>query len=189
MLTMLAARNWWLFLVRGLAALLFGILAFLQPGITLASLILVFGAYALVEGVFAIGAGFGAPSGVRWWIILGGLAAITIGLLTLISPEATAIAVVTFIGALAVARGVAEVITAFTMRKTIEGEWLYILSGIVSILFGLYVIVFPGAGALALLWLIGFYALFAGVMSLAMGWRLRGIAKGEPGGMMGTGAA
>jgi len=183
MMTMLAARNWWLFLVRGIAALLFGILAFLQPGITLASLILVFGAYALVDGVFAIGAGFGAPSGVRWWIILGGVAVIAIGLLALISPAATAVAVVTLVGALSVARGVAELVTAFTMRKMIEGEWLYILSGAVSILFGLYVIVYPGAGALALLWLIGFYAVFAGVMYIAMGWRLRGIATRAPAAM------
>jgi uncharacterized membrane protein HdeD (DUF308 family) len=176
MMTMLAARNWWLFLVRGIAALLFGILAFLQPGITLATLILLFGAYALVDGVFAVGAGFGAPSRVRWWIILGGVAVIAIGLLALISPAATAVAVVTLVGALAVARGVAEVVTAVTMRKMIEGEWFYILSGAVSIIFGLYVIVFPGAGALALLWLIGFYAIFAGIMYVAIGWRLRGVA-------------
>jgi uncharacterized membrane protein HdeD (DUF308 family) len=173
---MLAARNWWVFLLRGVIALIFGLLAFVAPDITLASLILVFGAYAFVDGVFAIGAGFGAPSGIRWWIILAGAAGVVIGVLTLINPGATALALVVFIGAMWIARGAGEVVTAITLRKMIEGEWLYIVSGVVSILVGGYLIFFPGEGALALLWLIGFYAIFAGVMYLFMAWRLRGIA-------------
>lgn len=176
MIGMLAARNWWVVVLRGVAALIFGILALVQPGITLAALILLFGMYALVDGVFAVGAGLGAPEGSRWWIVLGGLTAIGIGVLTLMNPGATALALVVFIGALWIARGVAEAVTAFTARKLIEGEWFYILNGVVSVLVGAYLIVFPGDGAIALLWLIGFYAIFAGVMYIGMGWRLRGLA-------------
>jgi uncharacterized membrane protein HdeD (DUF308 family) len=177
MIQMLASRNWWIFLLRGVIALLFGLLAFLVPSITLASLILVFGAYAFVEGIFAVGAGFGAPGGTRWWIVIGGILAILIGILTLLNPGATALVLVIYIGALWVVRGISEVVTAFTLRKMIEGEWLYILSGVVSVLVGLYLVVFPGQGALALLWLIGFYAIFAAVMYLAMAFRLRSIGS------------
>jgi uncharacterized membrane protein HdeD (DUF308 family) len=172
---MLAAQNWWLFLLRGVAAILFGVIAFVAPNIALASLILVFGAYALVDGLFAVGAGFGAPGGTRWWIVLGGLAGVVIGLITLFNPGATALVLVVYIGILWIVRGAGEAVTAFAARNVIEGEWLYILSGVVSVLVGAYLIVFPGAGALALLWLIGFYAIFAGVMYIAMGWRLRSI--------------
>jgi len=177
MIQMLASRNWWIFLLRGVIALLFGLLAFLVPSITLASLILVFGAYAFVEGIFAVGAGFGAPGGTRWWIVIGGILAILIGVLTFANPGATALVLVIYIGALWVVRGIAEVATAITLRKMIEGEWLYILSGVVSVLVGLYLVVFPGEGALALLWLIGFYAIFAGVMYIAMALRLRSIGS------------
>ncbi len=179
MIQMLASRNWWVFLLRGVIALLFGLLAFLVPTITLASLILVFAAYAFVEGIFAVGAGLGAPGGTRWWIVIGGILAILIGILTFLNPGATALVLVIYIGALWIVRGIAEVVTAITLRKMIEGEWLYILIGVVSVLVGLYLIVFPGDGAIALLWLIGFYAIFAGIMYLAMAFRLRSI--GSPG--------
>jgi uncharacterized membrane protein HdeD (DUF308 family) len=176
MIGMLASRNWWLFIVRGVVAILFGLVAFLAPGITLASLILLFGAYAFIDGVFAVGAGWGAPDGRRWWIVLGGLAAIAIGVITFANPAATAVALVIFIGYLWVLRGVAEVVTAITLRKMIEGEWLYIVGGLVSVLVGAYLILLPGDGALALLWVIGIYAIFAGLMYLMVGWRLRGVA-------------
>ncbi len=179
MIQMLASRNWWVFLLRGVIALIFGLLAFLVPTITLASLILVFAAYAFVEGIFAVGAGLGAPGGTRWWIVIGGILAILIGILTFLNPGATALVLVIYIGALWIVRGIAEVVTAITLRKMIEGEWLYILIGVVSVLVGLYLIVFPGDGAIALLWLIGFYAIFAGIMYLAMAFRLRSI--GSPG--------
>src|SRR6266545_44299 len=117
----------------------------------------------------------------NWWVFLlrGGIVAILIGILTFLNPGATALVLVIYIGALWIVRGIAEVVTAITLRKMIEGEWLYILIGVVSVLVGLYLIVFPGDGAIALLWLIGFYAIFAGIMYLAMAFRLRSI--GSPG--------
>jgi uncharacterized membrane protein HdeD (DUF308 family) len=186
MLTMLAAQNWGLFIVRGVLAIILGVLALVVPGPTLAALILVFAWYALFDGVMAIGAGFGAPGGPRWGIVLGGILAIGIGAYTLFNPGVTAIALVLLIGAWSIVRGVAEIVTVVQLRKMIEGEWLYILSGVVSVLFGAFVVVSPGTGALAVLWLIGYYALFAGVMYLLAGWRLRGVNKAVSGGAGGA---
>jgi len=177
MLTTLAAQNWGLFILRGIFALILGVLAFAVPGPTLAALILVFAWYSLIDGVVAIGAGLGAPGRPRWMIVLGGIVAIGIGVYTLFNPGVTAIALVLLIGAWSIVRGVAEVATAVQLRKMIEGEWLYIISGVVSVLFGAFLIVAPGAGALAVLWLIGYYAIFAGVMYLLVGWRLRTVNK------------
>ena len=100
-----------------------------------------------------------------------------IGVYTLASPQVTAVALVLLIGSFAIVRGVAEVGTAIWHNNVIEGAWLYVLSGIVSVVFGAYLIVAPGDGAFAVLFVIGFYALFAGVMSVAIGLRLRGLNK------------
>ena len=114
-------------------------------------------------------------------IVLGGILGVGIGVYALFNPGVTAIALVLLIGAWSIVRGVAEVATAVQLRKMIEGEWLYIVSGVVSVLFGAYLVVAPGAGALAVLWLIGYYAIFAGVMYLLVGWRLRSVNKAAAG--------
>lgn len=175
MMTMLAAQNWGVFLLRGVLLLLLGVFALVLPGQTLAFLILIFAWYALLDGILAIGAGMGAPGGPRWSIILGGILGVGIGVYTLFNPGVTAVALVYLIGAFAIVRGLSEVGTAIYLRKMIEGEWLYILSGVVSVLFGAFVIVSPGTGVLAVLWLIGYYAIFAGVLSIVIGLRLRGV--------------
>jgi uncharacterized membrane protein HdeD (DUF308 family) len=177
MLATLAAQNWGLFILRGVLAILFGIFALVLPGATLAALIFVFAVYAIVDGIVALGAGLGAPGGIRWWIVVGGILALAIGLYTLVNPGVTAIALVYLIGSFAVVRGAAEIATAVQMRKMIENEWLFVLNGAVAILFGLFVLVAPGAGALAVLWLIGYFAIFAGVMFIVLGLRLRSHAK------------
>jgi uncharacterized membrane protein HdeD (DUF308 family) len=173
----LAAQNWGMFVLRGILALALGVLAFAAPGPTLAALIFVFAAYAIVDGILAIALGVSAPGGPRWLLVIAGLIGIAIGVYTLASPQVTAVALVLLIGSFAIVRGVAEVGSAIWFRDVIESAWLYVLSGIVSIAFGALLIVAPGDGALAVIYVIGFYALFAGVTYVAIGLRLRGLNK------------
>jgi uncharacterized membrane protein HdeD (DUF308 family) len=177
MLTTLAAQNWGMFVLRGIFALALGVLAFVAPAPTLAALIFVFAAYAIVDGILAIGLGVASPGGPRWLLVVGGILGIAIGVYTFVSPQITATALVLLIGSFAIVRGVAETGTAITLRGVLDSPWLYVLSGIVSIVFGAYLIVSPGDGALAVLFVIGFYALFAGVMYIALGLRLRSVNK------------
>lgn len=169
------ARNWWILAVRGVAAILFGIAAFLWPDITLLVLVLLFGAYALVDGIFAVIAGIAARrEQERWWMmILNGLAGIAIGVLTLLWPGITALVLLYFIAAWAILTGVFEIAAAIRLRREIEGEWLLALAGITSVIFGILLVALPGPGALALTWLIGAYALVFGILMLVLAFRLR----------------
>jgi uncharacterized membrane protein HdeD (DUF308 family) len=177
MLTNLAAQNWGMYVVRGILALVLGVLVFAAPGPSLAGLIFAFAAYAIIDGILAIGLGVSAPGGPRWLVVLGGILGIAIGVYTTVSPGVTAIALVLLIGSFAIVRGVTEAATAIRLRSTIEKAWLYVLSGVVSVIFGAFLIVSPGDGVLAVLFLIGYYAIFAGVMYLAIGFRLRQVNK------------
>lgn len=177
MLTALAAQNWALFVLRGILALLFGVVALVAPGPTFVALIFVFAFYAIVDGVFAVAAGLAAPGGPRWLLVLGGILAVAIGIYTGFNPSITATALVILIGAFVLVRGVAELGTAIALRNVIDHGWMLALGGIVSIAFGAYLLVVPAGGALALVYVIGFYALFAGVMYIAAGVELRGLLK------------
>jgi uncharacterized membrane protein HdeD (DUF308 family) len=178
MLAMLA-RNWWVFAVRGAAAILFGILALLWPALTLLTLVLLFGAYALVDGILAVAAGIAAYGrNERWWaVLLEGVAGVIIGVLTFLWPGTTALVLLFFIAAWAFITGILEIVAAIQLRRVITNEWMMILGGVASILFGLLLVVFPGAGALGLTWLIGVYALVFGVMLLVLAFRLRGMPR------------
>jgi uncharacterized membrane protein HdeD (DUF308 family) len=169
------ADRWWLLLLRGIAAILFGILAFIWPGLTLVTLVLMFGAFALVDGAIVLGAAFsGAAKPVpTWWLILVGLLGIAAGIVTFLWPGMSAILLVVFIGAWAVAHGIFEIIGAIQLRKEIENEWMLILGGIISVIFGIIVLIAPGAGALALVWWIAIYSIVFGVMFVAFSLRLR----------------
>jgi uncharacterized membrane protein HdeD (DUF308 family) len=177
MLTTLAARDWALFVIRGIAALALGVLVFASPGPTLAAIIFVFAAYAIIDGILAIGIGLSAPGGPRWLIVLGGILGIAIGAYTLVSPQVTAIALVLLIGSFAIVRGVAEVVTAIQSRGTSNQSWLLLLNGVISVIFGAFLLVSPGDGVLAVLFVIGYFALFTGVMYVALGLRLRQVDK------------
>jgi uncharacterized membrane protein HdeD (DUF308 family) len=177
MLTTLAAQNWGTVVLRGILALARGVLAFAAPAPTLAALIFVFAVYAIADGILAIAFGIAAPTGSSWLLVIAGIVGIAIGVYTLVTPQVTAVALTLLIGTFAFVRGIAEVGTAIWLRNVIESPWLYVLSGIVSIAFGSFLIVAPGDGAFAILFVIGFYALFAGVMYLAIGLRLRGLNK------------
>ncbi|MPZ38702.1 MAG: HdeD family acid-resistance protein [Rhizobiales bacterium] len=168
------ARNWWLEVLRGVAAIIFGVLAFAWPGITLLTLVLFYGAFALIDGVLAIVAAIkGGNPMPRWWLALVGVAGIVAGLLTFVWPGITAFVLLIFIAVWAIILGAMEIYGAFKLRKEIEGEWLLVLNGIISVLFGLALLWRPGVGALAVVWIIGFYAVVLGIIYVMFGLKLR----------------
>jgi uncharacterized membrane protein HdeD (DUF308 family) len=168
-------RNWWLVALRGLAALLFGALAILKPAATVAALILLFGAYAVVNGVFTIAAAVANRRGEpHWaWLLISGVLSVALGVLTLAMPGVTGIVLLYLIATWAIVTGVSEIGTALRLRRVITGEWLLIAGGVASVLFGLLLIAFPGAGALAVILWIGTYAIMIGLLLLALAFRLR----------------
>ncbi len=171
------ARNWWLYALRGLAAVIFGVLALIWPEQAKVVLVLMFGAYVLVDGVFAAIAGVALHRYVDlWWaVLLEGVGGIVIGLLTFIWPNITALVLLYFIAAWAVITGIFEIWAAIQLRLLIPGEWVLILSGLLSILFGVLLFVFPGAGAVSLVWLIGLYVIFDGSLLIFLSFRLRSL--------------
>jgi uncharacterized membrane protein HdeD (DUF308 family) len=173
------SRSWWIFALRGVFAIIFGILAFIWPQTTLATLVLFFGAYALFDGVFAlIGAFQGRAADSRWWVTaLEGLVGILVGVMTFVWPATTGLVLLYFIASWPVITGVFEIIAAIQLRHTITNEWLLILSGIASVVFGVLLFVFPGAGALSLVWLIGVYAVIFGVLLIGLALRLRSLPR------------
>ena len=177
MLAMLS-RNWWMFIVRGVVAILFGLLALFLPRLTLGVLVLMFGAFALVDGIFAVVAGIVSYKFHERWcaVLLGGVVGILIGLLTFFWPNITALVLLYFIAAWAVVTGVLEIVAAIQLRRLIKGEWMMILGGLLSILLGVLLFVYPGAGALGLVWLIGAYAILFGIMLIIFAFRLRDLA-------------
>ena len=171
----LLARSWWMLAMLGVIAMLFAVLALVWPGLTLLSLVVLFAAYALSGGIMWImGAIRHRKSGEDWWLVLLlGLVSIGAGLIAIFHPELTALVLVLVMGANALITGVLEIVAAIRLRKEIQGEWLMILTGIIAIAFGVFVFLFPGAGALALVWLISLYAAFTGALLLALAFRAR----------------
>jgi len=167
-------RNWWMLALRGLFAVLLGVMAFVWPGVTLATLVLFFGAYAFADGVFALISTFQQRE--RWWALaLEGVMGIGTGVVTFFWPAITALALLYIIAAWAVVTGVFEVAAAARLRKEMRGEWLLALSGLASVAFGVLLILRPGPGALAVVWLMGSYALIFGALMITLGFRLRGL--------------
>lgn len=166
-------RKWWLVALRGLLAILFGIVALVNPGVTLLSLALVFGAYVFIDGVFAIVSAFGHTGREAVWYVLDGILGIAVGIAAFLYPGIAAQALVFLIGFWAILTGIFEVVAGFELP--ISRDWLLTLAGVASILFGVLVFVNPGSGALAVVWLIGAYALVFGVTMLAFGIRLRSV--------------
>ena len=168
------ARNWWLVVLRGIAAIVFGVLAFVWPGLTLLTLVLLWGAYALIDGVLALAAAvMGGNPLPRWWLVVVGLAGVVAGLLTFAWPGITALVLLVFIATWAIVLGIFEIVGAIRLRKEIEGEWLLILNGVLSVLIGVVLLWRPGVGAIAMVWVIGAYAIVFGIVSVALGLKLR----------------
>ena len=171
------ARNWWAIVLRGIFAVLFGVLALTFARATLVVLVLVFGVYALLDGIFAVVAAVrAAEHHARWFVLLlEGLAGILVGIIAFFFTGLTALALLYLIAAWAIVTGVAEIVSAVRLRREVRNEWFYVISGVLSILFGAALVIFPGAGALAVVWLIGLYALLFGVVLIGLGLRLRGM--------------
>ncbi len=176
-------RNWWLMALRGLAALVFGLLTLFYPAVSLAVLILLFGTYALVNGLFIIAAAVAKRRGEPHWVALlvSGLLSVAIGGLAFFRPGLTAVALVYLIAAWSLVTGIGEIAAAVRLRKVITGEWMLILAGLLSVVFGLALFLFPGAGALAVALWIGAYAAVLGVLLIMLAFRLRGWGRAHPG--------
>jgi uncharacterized membrane protein HdeD (DUF308 family) len=178
----LDVRNWWVFVLRGLAAIAFGVVTWLMPAMALLTLVLLFGAYAIVDGVSALVAAVKAKrtagEGRRGWLhVLSGVVSIAAGLVAFLYPGITALALLIIIAARAIAIGVLEIVAAVRLRKEIRGEWLLALSGVLSIALGVVLVLFPGAGALGLLLWIGAWAIIVGVLLTTLGIRLRTVKR------------
>jgi uncharacterized membrane protein HdeD (DUF308 family) len=168
------ARNWWLILLRGICAILFGLLTFVWPGISLITLIFLYAAYALVDGALALVAAItGGTPAPRWWLALVGVLGILSGLVAMILPGMTAIVLVLFIAGWAIATGVMQIVGAIRLRKEIDNEWWLVAAGALSVLVGVIIALQPSAGALGLLFLIGAYAVVYGAMLVGLALRLR----------------
>jgi uncharacterized membrane protein HdeD (DUF308 family) len=177
---MLAPR-WWMVAVRGVAAIVFGVLTFLAPAASLLALVVLFGAYALVDGAFNIASAIRSAKGRQRWgsLVFAGVSGIAAGVLTFVWPSITALILLFLIAAWAVVTGVAEVVAAIRLRKTIKGEWFLALSGVLSVVFGLLLFIFPGAGALAVTMWIGAYAIVFGGLLVGLAFRLRSWERTE----------
>jgi uncharacterized membrane protein HdeD (DUF308 family) len=178
--------SWRAIAFRALVALAFGIAALVWPGLTLLALVLLFGAFVLVDGVTHLVAAFrardeggGADSGRgdRVWLVLQGVLSVGVGVITFVWPAITALALVIVIAAWALLTGVFELIAAVRMRRAIDNEWLLVIGGVLAVAAGVLMAVRPDAGALAITWLIGWFAVFRGVLLLGLAWRVRQLTE------------
>ena len=166
--------NWWALLLRGIAAVLFGLAALFWPGLTLFALIVFFGAYTLVDGIFAIVAGIRGSGGRRWLLLAEGVLGVLVGFIAFFSPGMTALVFLYVIAAWAIFTGILKVVMAILLRREIDNEWTMALSGLLWVLLGVVLTVLPGVGLLSLAWLIGVFALGAGLALLVLAFRVRG---------------
>lgn len=175
----LYARTWWAMALRGLFSIIFGVLALIWPQIAVEALVLLFAAFVLVDGVFAlISAIDGRKEHRHWWLLLlEGVAGIAFAVVAIGWPRMTAVVLLLLIAGWAIATGILQIVTAILLRKELRGEWLLVLSGILSLGLGVLLAIQPQAGAIALVWLIGAYAILTGVLLIVLAFRLRGWSK------------
>jgi uncharacterized membrane protein HdeD (DUF308 family) len=169
------ARNWWALAIRGVAAIIFGLLTFVWPGVTLAALVFLFGIYAIVDGIFNLVAAFrGGAEEERWWLLaLEGLVSIGAGVVAFGWPGLTTLVLLYVIAVWAVITGVLEIVAAVRLRHEIPNEWWLVAGGVLSVIFGVLLMAAPGAGALALVLWIGAYAIVFGALLVGLAFRLR----------------
>jgi uncharacterized membrane protein HdeD (DUF308 family) len=169
------ARHWWILLLRGILALLLGVLALIVPGVTALALALLFGAYALIDGIFAIVAAIRmSKTAGRWgWLLAEGIAGAIFGIAALAFPGITLLFLIYIVAAWAILTGASAITTAWRVREHVKGEWLWILAGLLSIVFGLLVIFEPAYGLFAVVYTFAFYAILTGVTFIGLSLRLR----------------
>ncbi|NIG52161.1 HdeD family acid-resistance protein [Chitinophaga sp. Cy-1792] len=166
---------WWIFLLRGIFALILGVLAIFWPGATFTTLVVFLGAYLFFAGIFAIVGAFAARKSSENWgvFLLSGIIGLILGVLTIINPFATGAALIYLVAFWAIVAGLFEIVIAIRLRKIITGEGWYILGGVITILFGILLISKPVAAAITLTWIFGFYAIVSGIMLISLSLRLR----------------
>jgi len=175
MIAEVLARNWWLLALRGALAILFGAFAILWPVQTIVVLALLFGAYMLIDGLVV---GFYGVWGHRaWWLVVQGVLGVAVGIVTLLIPSITIFVLIYLIAFWAILRGVAEIVMATRLSGIVSSQLLWIAAGVLSVLFGIVVVFFPGAGMVAIVWVIGLYAIFLGILMLAAAFHVRGWAR------------
>jgi uncharacterized membrane protein HdeD (DUF308 family) len=179
------ARNWWAIALRGVAAILFGVLTVIWPGLSLAVLVILFGIYTLLEGIFNVIAAVRLRQGERRWLalLLEGLVSVAVGAVTLVLPGLTALALIFLIAAWAILTGVLEIVAAVRLHRLVRGGGWLALSGVLSLVFGVLVACFPGAGALSLLLWVAAYSIVFGALLLLLAFRLRSTRAAVPGGL------
>jgi uncharacterized membrane protein HdeD (DUF308 family) len=175
----LLTRNWWTFILRGVIAIIFGIVAFIWPTITALALVYLFAIFAFVEGIWGfVGAfSYGLTGGQRFLLVLMGLLGLAVGVLAVIYPGITALSIVILVAWWAIITGIMQLVVAVEMRKVIQNDWLLVLSGLLSIAFGILLLWRPYAGVLTLTWLFGFYAIIFGIFMLSVGFRVKSLGS------------
>jgi uncharacterized membrane protein HdeD (DUF308 family) len=177
MLLHIAARNWWSIVLRGVCAILFGLLAWVWPGVTLSVLVLLWAGYTLADGVLALAGAFSRTSTAPWWaLLIIGLVSLFAAAFAIFFPGLTAVGLLYLIGFWAIVTGALEIVAAIQLRREIEGEFWLGFAGLASILFGVLLIMRPGLGALAVMWMIGTYAIALGILLIAHGLHVRSLA-------------
>ena len=181
------SRNWWLMLLRGLVAIGFGVLVFAKPQISLLALVYLFGVFVLVDGILGVSVAVHARNELDSWgvLLLWGLLGIGVGVLAFVRPDITALALLFYIALWAIATGILEIAAAVRLREVIKNEWLLILAGLVSVAFGVWLIARPEAGAQAVLWAIGAYAILLGVLLVLFAFKIRSFVSKVTGAVSG----
>jgi uncharacterized membrane protein HdeD (DUF308 family) len=170
----IVTKDWWIYVFRGFLAIAFGLLAIIWPGLTIGILIVLFGVYVIFEGLLALSAAFRNRDRKLWWVLLlEGIAGIIVGLFAFIWPGATAVVLIIFIAFWAILTGILEIAAAVQLRRRLKGEWALGLTGVLSILIGIILISNPGAGVVAVAWLIGIYAILFGLLLTTLGFRAK----------------
>jgi len=168
--------HWWLFLIRGIIAILFGITAFAYPAITAVIFVFLFAGYVAADGILTLVSAvrFSHPdSGRWWWMLIQGVLGIAIGVITILYPYVTAFALGILVAVWAIATGLTEIAAAWRLRKDIPNEIFLIVVGVLSVLVGIYLSIFPAVALLTLVWVVAFYAILAGILLIALAFRLR----------------
>jgi uncharacterized membrane protein HdeD (DUF308 family) len=172
-------RNWWMLAVRGVLAIIFGLIALIAPGIALLAFIFVFAAYALIDGIMAVYIAIRERGSLsRWgWVLFEGILGIIIGIVAFIHPGFTALVLLYFVAIWAIVTGIMEIAAAFAIRGFAAREWALGLAGVVSIIFGIVLFIFPGSGLLSILWLVGIYAIIFGILFIVRAFQMRAWAS------------